>query len=434
MADDPGRDETVLRRIGAGALAVWLFTAGVQAYRHDLAHLAWGCYLALLWIAAGSFRRSAAANAVGTLWLCAGFPLWVVDLAQGDIATAVSTATHLGGLLLGLAAAARLGVPRGSWWKALGLTLLVQQLTRRLLPPSGDVNMAFTVWPGWESRFSSYLPFWAALMGYCGAVFLAAESWLSRRWPAGAGEPAPRLVLPALVHEGNRASAVVLAYAGFLLTLEMYWRWTFRAPLALPLTPLDRAIPFWPPSIALYLACFPYVAVGLFALRERDNLNRVYASLVLAWLAAVACFVAQPTLVAPHDLSGLPPLTRGLFRLLDRVDDLRVHGNSFPSMHVGFALLVAWGYRGEQRRRYPWMLLLAVLISASTLLAKRHYVIDAAGGAAVAWLARRAVDAWLEFRQLPAGSTAMDWAPRILYRYPPQTMERVSAETAKLAR
>ena len=431
MAADRVADDAFLRRLGAGALAIWLFTAGVQACRHDLAHLAWGCYIALLWIAGGCLRRNALANAIGTLWLCAGFPLWVVDLAQGDVATAVSTATHLGGLCLGLAAAARLGMPRGAWWKALGLTWLVQQLTLRLLPAAGDVNMAFAIWPGWERRFPSYLLFWAALMGYCGVVFLAAEAWMCRRWPAAAEAPAPRLVLPALVHDGNRGAALAFVYAAFFVTFELFVRWSFGAPLVLPMTALDRAIPLWPASIYVYFACFPYVAVGLLALRERENLNRVYASLVLAWLTAGACFMLQPTLVAAHVPSG-PPLTRELFRLLDRVDDLRVHGNSFPSMHVGFTLLVAWGYRAERRRWYPWMLLLAALISASTLLAKRHYVIDAAGGVAVAWVARRVVDSFVEFRQLPAGAALMDWAPRIRYRYPPQTMERVSAETAKL--
>jgi len=79
--------------------------------------------------------------------------------------------------------AARLGVPRQSWWKALLALAALILLCRAVTPEKANVNVAFRVQPGWEGWFPShgwYLVFLAAMAGAC---FFAAELLLRRLGP-----------------------------------------------------------------------------------------------------------------------------------------------------------------------------------------------------------------------------------------------------------
>src|SRR6185312_379886 len=58
--------------------------------------------------------------------------------------------------------------------------------------------------------------------------------------------------------------------------------------------------------------------------------------------------------------------------------------NLFPSLHVGHSLLVALLYR-KHARAGTWLVWTgALLISASTVLIKQHYVVDVLAGALLA--------------------------------------------------
>jgi hypothetical protein len=169
-----------------GVLALGFFAAhGGYHLLHGRPHdVLWICTVAPALVGVGLLGSWPAWVGVGVLWLVAGLPLWLLDLAGGGEFLPTSLLTHLGGLGVGLYGLWRLGLPAGVWWKAfLGLAVL-QQLCRWLTPRAANVNLAFTVHPGWESWFPSYRWSWLALAGLLLVVFFALEQGLRKLVPA----------------------------------------------------------------------------------------------------------------------------------------------------------------------------------------------------------------------------------------------------------
>jgi hypothetical protein len=135
----------------------------------------WACHIGTLLIALGAALRAPRLNAVGVSWLALGTPVWLLDLSTGAGLIPTSLLTHVGGTALGCVGVARMGFPRGTWWRALAGIVALQQVTRLVAPPSGNVNVAFIIHPGWEAHFSSYGRYWLAMTLLTGVVFAAAE-------------------------------------------------------------------------------------------------------------------------------------------------------------------------------------------------------------------------------------------------------------------
>jgi hypothetical protein len=101
--------------------------------------------------------------------------------ARGGELKVTSVLTHVGGLTLGLAGARVLPPPRHVWIGALGALLALGLVTRLTTPVPSNVNLAFSVWPGWETYFPSHFWYMVMILSLCGATFLVAESLL-RTW------------------------------------------------------------------------------------------------------------------------------------------------------------------------------------------------------------------------------------------------------------
>lgn len=149
----------------------------------------------------------------------------------------------------------------------------------------------------------------------------------------------------------------------------------------MPLTVLDRMIPFQALGLAPYLSLWLYLGIApglLVALRDLIG----YA----LWIAALcgvgmACFYAWPTAVPPleFDISSHPG-----FALLKGVD---ATGNACPSMHVATAMFTAiWIEHLLRQLQVPWALRLAnavwfTAIAYATLATKQHVLLDVLAGA-----------------------------------------------------
>jgi hypothetical protein len=156
-----------------------------------------------------------------------------------------------------------------------------------------------------------------------------------------------------------------------------------RPAIVMPLTALDRMIPFQPASIAAYVSLWVYVGVA-------PGLQRGLAALLTygLWagalcLAGLTCFYLWPTVVPPltQDLSGYAG-----FAMLKGVD---ASGNACPSMHVAIAIFSA--IRADEVFRTiaapRWLRTLNIAwfaaITWSTLATRQHVVIDVVAGAAL---------------------------------------------------
>jgi membrane-associated phospholipid phosphatase len=160
-----------------------------------------------------------------------------------------------------------------------------------------------------------------------------------------------------------------------------------RPPLVSVATPLDDAIPFVPEAMVGYALAYVVPLALLFVETTEHGIRRMMRAAFLAYLAAAPFFVVMPVRDAD------PPLqpTNALQRMLVANRDADKSKNAFPSMHVGLATLLA--LIGSRRSRaWAWGLgACALLICASTLLVKQHFLVDLPAGALIAWMAYRVV-------------------------------------------
>ncbi len=147
-------------------------------------------------------------------------------------------------------------------------------------------------------------------------------------------------------------------------------------------TPWDARIPFVPEMIFAYLLFFPYVVVAAFA-AERSRFLTIVVAALLACLVGWTCFLVFPaSLTRPDPASVGSPLLRTLFTYLHAIDDSH---NTFPSLHVAVTWIAVFSFQGT-RTFWPG-LVLAALISCSTLLVKQHTLVDVGGGMVIAFSA-----------------------------------------------
>jgi hypothetical protein len=111
--------------------------------------------------------------AVAVCWLAFGTPLWAFDLAMGSVFFPTSALTHVGGLAVGWRTLQRLGWPIGAWRVAVvaGLGWLV--VTRLVTLPEHNVNLVFSVYPGWE--WAPHAVYLGGLVAMSALVFFLVE-------------------------------------------------------------------------------------------------------------------------------------------------------------------------------------------------------------------------------------------------------------------
>jgi len=170
-----------------------------------------------------------------------------------------------------------------------------------------------------------------------------------------------------------------LFFLGYFQTL----RFPVHPVLEMPLTALDRLIPFQPQALFVYVSLWLYVGIApglLLTLRELIVYGIWAAALCITGLAL---FHFWPTAVPARlvDVTGLPG-----FVLLQGVD---AAGNACPSLHVATAMFTAfWIDRLLRIVQTPtavrWLnALWFVAIAWSTVAIRQHVVLDAVAGAAL---------------------------------------------------
>lgn len=157
---------------------------------------------------------------------------------------------------------------------------------------------------------------------------------------------------------------------------------------------LDRAIPFVPQAIVIYIGAFVSWFVGFFVIARdsKEVCYEVYAGEFTAKFISMVIFLVMPTvMIRPEVPDG------GFFSWLTRfIYATDTPDNLFPSLHCLESWII---FRGAMRCRRVGngyrisMFVIALLVFASTLLVKQHVVLDVVGGVVVGelglWLARR---------------------------------------------
>jgi membrane-associated phospholipid phosphatase len=183
-------------------------------------------------------------------------------------------------------------------------------------------------------------------------------------------------------------AAAVTGIHGFLYFLPNHLR--LGSATTLPLTELDRWMPFVPESAWIYWSAYALVFVAFVRCRRPQNVARFLCVMMTAIVAGTLVHWAFPT-VYPLRPAGLPLSTDPLTRFgLEFFWAFETPASCLPSLHVATTLVAAIAVLRESRREGWLFLAWAGLVWASTLTLKQHYVLDLVAGAAlglVAWWA-----------------------------------------------
>lgn len=162
----------------------------------------------------------------------------------------------------------------------------------------------------------------------------------------------------------------------------------------LPVTWLERQVPFVEPFVYVYLSIGLFMPAGAFLTVSRPTLVRYGQGFLAITLVAFGCFVLYPV---EFPAPAVTPATF-LYQLV--LSDTRL--NCLPSLHAAYTVYALLYWRCllpeltvPRLRRAVAALVTgwALLILGSTLLIKQHYLVDVVAGIALAvvahWLAGR---------------------------------------------
>jgi len=188
--------------------------------------------------------------------------------------------------------------------------------------------------------------------------------------------------------------AIVVAWTSALYSLYVLTNHHHLfTPVTLPLTPIDRAIPFWSWTVVPYFGLIGGMYLPAFV-QERALFIRALAALTIAVLINYSIFALWPTVIVRPDLPQGPAFYDAWYRWLTTIDS---PANCFPSGHITAPAVGCWALGREHPRRRWWIRLAFVPFALTILTTKQHYVWDLFGGLATAaigvWLTRGMDDA-----------------------------------------
>ena len=147
----------------------------------------------------------------------------------------------------------------------------------------------------------------------------------------------------------------------------------------------DSAVPVDGRWLVVYFSAFLFWLFGTLklGLRDQKTCYRVVSGDLLCKAVCMVIFLILPTTIVQPDVSG-PGVGNGMLRLLYSLDQPT---DLFPSIHVYWTwYLFRWFARDKDRAAWKKALLFiySLLVFYSTLATRQHYLVDVAGGVAVA--------------------------------------------------
>lgn len=153
---------------------------------------------------------------------------------------------------------------------------------------------------------------------------------------------------------------------------------SFFNSIPMPVTAVDRTIPFAPLFVVPYFSFYLLVLMPLFVTNDSQEFRDVAFGFGLIVFTSCVAFFFWPTAIST---SYTHPLLRGLLAIdLPR--------NACPSLHASLSLYCALCARRRIHAAFSryalWTWTLVVI--ASALFTKRHAAVDIAAGAGLAWI------------------------------------------------
>lgn len=164
-------------------------------------------------------------------------------------------------------------------------------------------------------------------------------------------------------------------------------RHAFFPVTLMPLTTIDRLVPFQPDWLPVYASLWVYVSLPPGLLKTRRELYYYGAVVGSLCLAGLGIFLLWPTAIPTAEIDW------GQFPGFATLKGIDAAGNACPSLHVATAVFSAfWLQRLISEIRAPQQLnyvnwLWCIAIAYSTLATKQHVMLDVMGGTVLGLLA-----------------------------------------------
>jgi len=162
------------------ALGCYAIHAGFHILSGRPEEVLWMCHLGAALVGVGLLSSSATTNGIGTLFPVCRDAAVVMYLAGGREFYPTSCFPHLGGLAIGLYWCPPVGLPSGTWWRAV-LALIALILVCRLVTPARAMSTLRLRSTLGGRRFSFHPIYLAAMMGLAAGYFVGFE-YVLRRW------------------------------------------------------------------------------------------------------------------------------------------------------------------------------------------------------------------------------------------------------------
>jgi hypothetical protein len=171
--------------------------------------------------------------------------------------------------------------------------------------------------------------------------------------------------------------AIVWGWTTVLYTIyQITNRYHLIAPQTLPVTALDRLIPFWPWTVVPYFVLIGGMYLPAFV-GDRSFFRRTMTALTVGVLINYTIFALWPTTIIRPPAPAGPTFYEAWYRWLTIID---TPANCFPSGHITAPAIGCWALARENPQRRWLIAILFVPFALTILTTKQHYVWDLFGG------------------------------------------------------
>lgn len=171
---------------------------------------------------------------------------------------------------------------------------------------------------------------------------------------------------------------ILLLWTPYIIIYQVTCRYHLFAVHTLPMAWIDRVIPFWPFMIPVYISYLAYVFFGLYRLNSPEAFTTAFILSYFQTLVSALFFIFFPVYYPEASFEGTGVPWQSIASVWVWFDE---PFNCFPSLHTANVLLAIHINMSKKHRIF--FLVWGCAVITSTVLCKRHYILDVAGGMAV---------------------------------------------------
>jgi len=129
---------------------------------HSITNILWLCNISTLLAGVALLLGRQQIALIGATYMILGLFFWLANvLVNHTFGNFSSYITHICFAGAGVFIFRYIPIGRNLWIGCFAWYLLSQAMARIFSQPAENINLAFTIWPGWDRIFSSFFLFWS---------------------------------------------------------------------------------------------------------------------------------------------------------------------------------------------------------------------------------------------------------------------------------